>query len=87
MVEILKQPQYAPLAVEKQVAILYVATKGKLDDVPTPRVKEFESQFYRFLETERPAILTELGEKAALSDELSAALDEAVDSFRQSFLA
>ena len=41
--------------VEKQVAILYVATTGKLDDVPTPRVKDFETQFYRFLETERPA--------------------------------
>jgi F-type H+-transporting ATPase subunit alpha len=85
--EIVKQPQYVPLAVEKQVAILYVATKGKLDDVPTPRVKEFESQFYRFLETERPAILTELGDTKALSDELSAGLDEAVDAFRQSFLA
>ena len=76
--EIVKQPQYVPLAVEKQVAILYVATTGKLDDIPTPRVKEFESQFYRFLETERPAILTELGETKALSDELvRRRLDEA----------
>lgn len=82
-----KQPQYQPLPVEKQVAILYVATTGKLDDVPTPRVKEFESQFYRFLETERPAILTELGETKAMTDELASALDDAVDSFRQSFLA
>ena len=52
--EITKQPQYQPLPVEKQVAILYAATNGKLDDVPTPRVKEFESAFYRFLETEQP---------------------------------
>ena len=80
--EITKQPQYQPLGVEKQVAILYAATKGKLDDVPTPRVREFESQFYRFLETERPAILTELADKKALSDELAAALDEAIDAFR-----
>jgi F-type H+-transporting ATPase subunit alpha len=85
--EITKQPQYLPLGVEKQVAILYVATTGKLDDVPTPRVREFESQFYRFLETERPTILTELADKKALSDELAAALDEAVDAFRTSFLA
>jgi F-type H+-transporting ATPase subunit alpha len=85
--EIVKQPQYQPLPVEKQVAILYVATTGKLDDIPTPRVKEFESQFYRFLETERPAILTELGETKTLTDELGAALDEAVDAFRTSFLA
>ena len=47
--EILKQPQYQPLPVEKQVAILYVATTGKLDDIPTPRVRDFEAQFYRFL--------------------------------------
>jgi F-type H+/Na+-transporting ATPase subunit alpha len=85
--EIVKQPQYQPLAVEKQVAILYVATKGKLDDVPTPRVKEFENQFYRFLEAERPKILAELGESGAWSDEIAAALDEAVDAFRQAFLA
>jgi len=85
--EIVKQPQYQPLPVEKQVAILYVATTGKLDDIPTPRVKEFESQFYRFLETERPAILTELGETKTLTDELGAVLDEAVDAFRTSFLA
>ncbi len=85
--EIVKQPQYQPLPVEKQVAILYVATTGKLDDIPTPRVKEFETQFYRFLETERPAILTELGETKTMSDEIASALDEAVDAFRQSFLA
>ncbi|MGZ8513594.1 MAG: F0F1 ATP synthase subunit alpha [Candidatus Limnocylindrales bacterium] len=85
--EIVKQAQYQPLGVEKQVAILYVATTGKLDDIPTPRVREFESQFYRFLETERPKILTELAEKKALSEELAEALDDAVDAFRQSFLA
>jgi F-type H+/Na+-transporting ATPase subunit alpha len=80
--EIVKQPQYQPLAVEKQVAILYVATTGKLDDVPTPRVKEFETQFYRFLETEKPEILKELGETNALTDEISAALDESIERFR-----
>ncbi len=85
--EIVKQPQYQPLPVEKQVAILYVATTGKLDDVPTPRVKEFEIQFYRFLETERPDILKELGDTKALSDDLSAKLEEATDAFRTSFLA
>jgi len=85
--EIIKQPQYQPLAVEKQVAILYAATHGKLDDVPTPRVREFESQLYRFLETERPDILKGISESGALSDESAAALDEAIDAFRQSFLA
>ena len=80
--EITKQPQYQPLPVEKQVAILYAATHGKLDDVPTPRVREFESQFYRFLETDRPDILKELADKNALSDELAGKLDEAIERFR-----
>ena len=83
--EIVKQPQYQPLPVEKQVAILYVATTGKLDDVPTPRVKEFETQFYRFLESQRPAILKDLGESQALSDEIRGALDEAIEQFRVDF--
>jgi len=85
--EIVKQPQYQPQPVERQVAILYAATKGALDDVPTPRVKEFETQLYRFLETERPAILTELGETKTLTDELATALDDAIAAFRTSFLA
>jgi F-type H+-transporting ATPase subunit alpha len=85
--EIVKQPQYQPLPVEKQVAILYVATTGKVDDVPTPRVKEFETQFYRFLETEKPDILKELGETKTMTDELAKAMDDAVDEFRKSFLA
>ena len=85
--EVVKQPQYEPLPVEKQVAILYAATKGQLDDVPTPRVKEFEQQFYRFLETERPDVLKELGETKELSDDNAKALDDALSAFRQSFLA
>jgi F-type H+-transporting ATPase subunit alpha len=85
--EVIKQQQYQPLPVEKQVAILYAATTGQLDDVPTPRVKDFEIQFYRFLETERPKILVELGKTRTLTDELSTALDEALKAFREGFLA
>jgi len=85
--EITKQPQYQPLPVERQVAILYVATKGKLDDVPTPRVREFEQQFYRFLESEHPEVLKNLAEKKALDDEITAGLDKATDAFRETFLA
>ncbi len=85
--EVVKQPQYQPLPVEKQVAILYAATKGKLDDVPTPRVKEFETQLYRFLESDRAEILKTIAESKDLSDETAKALDEAIDAFRESFLA
>jgi F-type H+-transporting ATPase subunit alpha len=85
--EVVKQPQYDPLPVEKQVAILYVATNGYLDDIPTPRVKEFETGFYRYLETEHPAVLTELGKGKTLTDELAKALDDAAVDYRQTFLA
>ena len=51
LVEILKQPQYQPLAVEKQVAIVYAATKGFLDAVPVEEVRRYEEELYRFLET------------------------------------
>ena len=72
---------------DKQVAILVAATKGKLDDVPTARVKEFETGLYRFLETEQPQILEELGRTKALSDELSKSLEQAIDDYKQQFLA
>ena len=85
--EIVKQPQYQPLPVEKQVAILYVATKGQLDDIPTPRVKEFEVGFYRFLEAERPAVLEKLGSTQALDDEITKGLDDAVTAYRTTFMA
>jgi F-type H+-transporting ATPase subunit alpha len=84
---IMRQPQYQPVSMEKQVAILYVASKGKLDDVPTPRVGEFESGFGTFLERERAAILTSIAKENAISDETAKGLDEAVDAFRKGFLA
>jgi F-type H+-transporting ATPase subunit alpha len=85
--EVIKQPQYQPLSVEKQVAILYVVTRGFLDDVPTPRIRDFEQQFYRYLESERPDVLTTLAETKVLSDELADQLTSAVSSFKTAFLA
>jgi F-type H+-transporting ATPase subunit alpha len=84
---IMRQPQYQPVSMEKQVAILYVASKGKLDDVPTPRVGEFETGFGTFLERERAAILTSIAKENAISDDTAKGLDEAVDAFRKGFLA
>jgi F-type H+-transporting ATPase subunit alpha len=85
--EVIKQPQYQPLPVEKQVAILHAATTGKLDDEPTPRVKEYETGIYRFHESERPKVQTEHAQSKNLTDEIAAALTEALDEFRKSFLA
>jgi F-type H+/Na+-transporting ATPase subunit alpha len=85
--EVLKQPQFEPLAVEKQVAILWVVTNGYLDDVPTPRVRDFEQRFYRFLESERSELLSDLAKRAELTDEIVDGLRSATDSFKQTFMA
>ena len=83
--EVTKQPQFQPLPVEKQVAILWVVTNGYLDDVPTPRIKDFETQFYLFLESERPDVLTTLGEKRELTDDIVTALKDATVAFKETF--
>ena len=85
--EVIKQPQYQPVPLERQVAILYVATRGLLDDIPTPRVKEFEAQFTRFLETERTAVMKKLASTKVLDDETADALEAAANDFRSTFLA
>jgi F-type H+-transporting ATPase subunit alpha len=83
--EVLKQPQYEPLPVEKQVAILWVVTNGFLDDVPTPKIRDFEQRFYRFLEAERADLLSSLGDKKELTDEIVTGLKEATEAFKQTF--
>jgi F-type H+-transporting ATPase subunit alpha len=85
--EVIKQPQFSPLAVEKQVAILWVVTNGYLDDVPATKVRAFEAQFSRFLEAERPEILTSLAQKLALDDETVEGLRAATESFKDTFTA
>ena len=85
--EVIKQPQYQPVPVEKQVAILYVATKGLLDDIPTARVKDFEQQFYRFLDGQYAVVMRKLGETKTIDDEITAALEAAAKDFRATFLA
>ena len=85
--EVLKQPQYEPLAVEKMVAILYVVTKGHLDDVATPRIRAFEQQFYRFLDAEKGELMAKLAQTKTLDDEIVAGLEDAIRAFRETFLA
>src|ERR671910_725532 len=87
LVEILKQPQYQPLGVEKQVAIVYAATKGFLDRVALEDVRRYEEDLYRFLETRYPAVLTGIAEKKQLDDEVKGALENALKDFAQTFTA
>jgi len=87
LVEILKQPQYQPLAVEKQVAIIYAATKGFLDAVGVEELRRYEEDLYRFIETRHPKVFTGIAEKKILDDEVKAALEGALTEFNNQFLA
>jgi len=86
LVEILKQPQYQPLAVEKQVVIVYAATKGFIDPVAVEDVRRYEEDLYRFLETRHPGVLTGISGKKILDDELKAAVEAALKEFGQQFV-
>jgi len=87
LVEILKQAQYQPLAVEKQVMIVYAATKGFLDTVAIEDVHRYEEELYRFLETRHAAVLSGIAEKKIIDDELKAAIEAALKDFGQQFAA
>src|SRR5579863_7986775 len=82
LVEILKQPQYKPLPVEKQIAVLYAGTNGLLDDLAVEDCRTFEAELYKFLDNSRPAILTGIREKKTLDDALKADLTSAINEVR-----
>ena len=86
LVEILKQPQYRPLTVEKQVVIIYAATKGFIDAVPVESVGKYEEELYRFLESRYPAVLSGIAEKKILDDEVKGALEAALKAFGEQFI-
>jgi F-type H+/Na+-transporting ATPase subunit alpha len=83
LTEVLKQPQFAPLPVEKQVAIIWAATNGHLDDVPPDKIAEFETGFYRFLESTHDELLATIASEKALSDDVNSQLEEAVKAFKE----
>ena len=85
--EVIKQPQYRPVPLEQQVAILYVATKGFLDDVPSPRVRDFEAQFMRHLEANHGPVMRTIATAKVLDDDTAKTLEAAVNEFRRTFLA
>ena len=87
MVEILKQGQYRPLPVEKQVAIVFAGTQGLLDDLPVDAMRDFETHFFGWLEREAPGILTEIREKREISDTLRESLTKAVADAKAEFVA
>ena len=85
LVEILKQGQYEPLPVEKQVAILYAANKGYLDDIPVSECRRFESEFHRHMDDRHPGVLSGIREKKTLDAEIEGRLKIALDEFKGAF--
>jgi F-type H+-transporting ATPase subunit alpha len=87
LTEVLKQDQYSPLSVEKQVLILYVATSGLLDSVPVNETRRFERELLQFVEANQPSILKTIKEKKALDDGIRAEIKKAVEAFKERFTA
>jgi F-type H+-transporting ATPase subunit alpha len=84
--EVIKQPQFNPLPVERQVAILWVVTNGFLDDLEVGVVKDFEARFYRYLDTEQADLMGKLAD-GEWDDEVIAALRSAAETFKETFTA
>jgi F-type H+/Na+-transporting ATPase subunit alpha len=81
--EVLKQPQFEPFSLAKEVAIIYALTNGFLDDVPIDKVRAWETEFHRFMETAHPEIAETIMRDKALSDETIASLRSAIDEFKK----
>ncbi|WP_281757461.1 F0F1 ATP synthase subunit alpha [Helicobacter suis] len=84
MVEVLKQPPYSPLPIEKQIVMIYAGVKGFLDGIPTKKVVAFEESLYPFLESKYPNILEDIRTKKALDKDLEAMLKVAIEEFKLS---
>lgn len=84
--EILKQSQYHPLAVEDQVVVIYAATNGFIDDVPTEKIQRFEEELIRYMNTDKKEIPEKIRTGNSLSKELIAEIGEAVTEFKKGFL-
>jgi F-type H+-transporting ATPase subunit alpha len=85
LVEVLKQPQYQPLPLEKQVTILYAGTKGYLDKYPVEVLGKYEAGLYPFIESKYPQIFSELAEKNEISDSLNETMAKALSDYDEEF--
>lgn len=87
LVEILKQPQYQPLPMEKQVTIIFAGTKGFLDKFPVNTLADYEQELYGYIEANEPSIFNELREKQAISPELEEKMKKTLATFGETFKA
>ncbi|MCT4535978.1 F0F1 ATP synthase subunit alpha [Halodesulfovibrio sp.] len=87
LVELLKQPQYEPMEFCEQVASMYAATRGFMDDVEVEKIREFESGLLDFLRSSKSDILADLKDRAVIDDDIEGRLKAAIDEFKKSFSA
>ncbi|WP_292654429.1 F0F1 ATP synthase subunit alpha [Nitratifractor sp.] len=87
MTELLKQPPYAPIPVEKQTVIIYAGTKGYLDDIPVSEITRFEREFYTFLDAKYSNILESIRETKELKSDTEEELKKAIEDFKSQFAA
>jgi len=87
MMEILKQDQYSPMPVEKQVVVLFLGVQGYLDDVEVPDIRKFEADFLRFMDTEGKAVLDAIKTEKVMSDQTVKALCRLIEDFKPTFVS
>ncbi|MDP2149428.1 MAG: F0F1 ATP synthase subunit alpha [Parvibaculum sp.] len=87
MVELLKQGQFAPLSMVEQVAVLFAATQGFIDDVPVEAIRKFEDEFLRYMKDRKADVMKELADKKAIDDVLKPKLTQAIEDFKKGFQA
>jgi F-type H+-transporting ATPase subunit alpha len=87
LVEILKQPQYAPVPVEKQVLIIFAGTSAYLDDLPVEQCRTFEDELLKFVENTKPALLSGIREKKTIDDDLRKQIGATIKEFKERFVA
>ncbi len=85
LMELLKQEQYQPMAVEEQVVVIYAGIKGYLDDLPIDSVKKFEREFLEFMRSSHPEILKDIRETRDLTEQTEEALKKAIEEFKETF--
>jgi F-type H+-transporting ATPase subunit alpha len=85
IMEVFKQPQYSPIPVEVQIAVIWAVQNGYVDDVPVDRVKEFQAKFTEFLSTRKPELLQKIAAEKTISAALSGELKAATDQFKETW--
>ena len=85
MVELLKQPQYQPMTMEDQVAVIWVATNGYLDGVAVSAIRQYETEFLQFLKSKYTNVVTGLRDRKELTEEIVTGLKKAAEEFKGLF--